>query len=314
VKWFYVGIVLVKKIYHLYTIYFKPILFTVIMALLGRTKNNGDKEMSFLQHLEELRWHIVRSVVAIAVGASSAFIFKNVLFNSIMLAPTRPDFFTNRVLCKLGDLLHSSFLCINSGPPLNLVSLTMAGQFSTHVTVSIIAGVVIAFPYIIWEFWKFFKPALKPNERKHAGSAVTSASILFFIGVAFGYYLIVPFSISFLTTYRVSETVVNQINIMSYISTISQVSLASGVIFELPIVAFFLTKIGIITPKFMKQYRRHAIVVIFIIGAIITPPDIVSQTMVSVPLVFLYEFSIWVSAGVMRKKRREEERLNLEQA
>jgi sec-independent protein translocase protein TatC len=300
---------LVKKIYHLYTIYFETILFSEAMGFFNRKKNNGDKEMSFLQHLEELRWHIVRSVIAVAVGASVAFIFKNILFDSIMLAPTRPDFFTNRVLCHLGDLLNSAFLCINSGPPLNLVSLTMSGQFSTHVTVSIITGVVIAFPYIIWEFWKFFKPALKPNERKHAGSAVMSASILFFVGVAFGYYLIVPFSISFLTTYSVSASVVNQINIMSYISTIAQVSLASGVIFELPIVAFFLTKIGLITPKFMKQYRKHAIVVIFIIGAIITPPDIVSQTMVSVPLVFLYEFSIWVSASVVRKKKREEARL-----
>jgi sec-independent protein translocase protein TatC len=282
------------------------------MGLFNRKKNNGDKEMSFLQHLEELRWHIVRSVAAIAIMAAAAFIFKNVIFDSVMLAPTRPEFFTNRILCQLGDLMHSTFLCINSGPSFPLVSLTMSGQFSTHVTVSIITGVVLAFPYIIWEFWKFFKPALKPNERKHAGTAVMSASILFFIGVAFGYYLIVPFSISFLSTYRVSEAVSNQINIMSYISTISQVSLASGVIFELPIVAFFLTKIGLITPKFMKQYRKHAIVVIFIIGAIITPPDIVSQTMVSVPLIFLYEFSIWVSAGVIRRKKREEEKLSIE--
>ena len=128
-------------------------------------KNNGDKEMSFLQHLEELRWHIVRSVIAVAVGASAAFIFKNIIFDSIILAPMKPEFFTNRVLCQLGNILHSEFLCINSGPPFNLVSLTMSGQFSTHVTVSIIAGIVLAFPFVIWEFWKFFKPALKPNEK-----------------------------------------------------------------------------------------------------------------------------------------------------
>ena len=277
-------------------------------------KKNGDKEMSFLQHLEELRWHIVRSVIAVAVGASAAFIFKQIIFDSIILAPMKPEFFTNRVLCQLGNLLHSEFLCINSGPPFNLVSLTMSGQFSTHVTVSIISGLVLAFPFVIWEFWKFFKPALKPNEKQHAGSAVFIASILFFVGVLFGYFVIVPFSVSFLSTYSVSPSVVNQINIMSYISTVSRVSLASGVIFELPIVAFFLTKIGLITPQFMKQYRKHAIVVIFIIGAIITPPDIVSQTMVSVPLIFLYEFSILVSASVIRRKKREEARLAKESA
>lgn len=281
------------------------------MGLFGKKKNNGEKEMSFLQHLEELRWHIVRSVAAIAIMATLAFIFKTIIFDSVILAPMRPEFFTNRVLCKLGDLLNTTLLCINT-KPFNLININMSGQFSTHVTVSVIAGIVLAFPFIIWEFWKFFKPALLPNERQHAGSAVMSASILFFIGVAFGYYMIVPFSLSFLGTYEVSSSVVNQINIMSYISTVTQISLASGVIFELPIVAFFLTKIGLITPSFMKTYRKHAIVVIFIIGAIITPPDIVSQTMVSVPLLFLYEFSIWVSSSVVRRKEREEARMKKE--
>jgi sec-independent protein translocase protein TatC len=281
------------------------------MGFFGKDKKKGDKEMSFLQHLEELRWHIVRSVAAIVIMAIVAFIFKDILFNKVILAPRNPEFFTNRILCHLGDLLNTTLLCINT-KPFNLININMSGQFSTHVTVSVIAGIILSFPFIIWEFWKFFKPALLPNEKQYAGSAVLSASILFFIGVAFGYYMIVPFSLSFLGTYEVSPEVVNQINIMSYIKTVAQIALASGVIFELPIVAFFLTKIGLITPDFKRTNRKHAIVVIFIIGAIITPPDDISQTLVSVPLVGLYEFSILISKGVVRRKEREDAMLKNE--
>jgi sec-independent protein translocase protein TatC len=281
------------------------------MGLLGKKGKNGEKEMSFLQHLEELRWHIVRSVAAIVIMAIVAFIFKDFLFNKVILAPRNPDFLTNRILCQIGTALHTTLLCLNTGD-FNLISITMSGQFSTHVTVSVIAGVILAFPVIVWEFWKFFKPALLVNERKYAGSAITAASVLFFVGVAFGYYMIVPFSLSFLGTYQVSADVVNQINVMSYIKTVSQISLSSGLIFELPIIAFFLTKIGLISPEFMVKYRKHAIVVIFIVGAIITPPDIMSQTLISLPLVALYEFSILISKRVVKRKAREEARLKKE--
>lgn len=273
------------------------------MGLLGKKKQSGEKEMSFLQHLEELRWHIVRSVAAIAIMAIVAFIFKDILFDKIMFAPRNPDFFTNRILCQLGDYLNTTILCINT-EPFDLININMSGQFSTHVTVSVIAGIILAFPFIIWEFWKFFKPALLTNERQYAGVSVMAASILFFIGVSFGYYMIVPFSLSFLGSYHISAEVVNMINSMSYIKTVTQICLASGLIFELPIVAFFLTKIGMITPDFMKKYRKHAIVAIFIIGAIITPPDIMSQTLVSLPLILLYEFSILISGGVVRRKEK----------
>jgi sec-independent protein translocase protein TatC len=281
------------------------------MGFFSQKKKNGEKEMSFLQHLEELRWHIVRSVAAIVIMAIVAFIFKDILFNKIILAPRNPEFFTNRVLCHLGDLLNTTLLCINT-KPFNLININMSGQFSTHVTVSVIAGIVLAFPFIIWEFWKFFKPALLSNEKKYAGISVLAASIMFFLGVAFGYYMIVPFSLSFLGSYEVSSEIVNQINVMSYIKTVTQIALASGLIFELPIVAFFLTKIGVITPAFMKKYRKHAIVVIFIIGAIITPPDVISQTLVSVPLVGLYEFSILISKSVVRRREKEEAKLKTE--
>jgi sec-independent protein translocase protein TatC len=283
------------------------------MALFGKNRKSGDNEMSFLQHLEELRWHIVRSVAAIVIMATTAFIFKNILFNKIILAPRNPEFFTNRILCKLGDILNTTLLCINT-KPFNLININMSGQFSTHVTVSVIAGIILAFPFIIWEFWKFFRPALLSKEKQYAGGSVLAASILFFVGVLFGYYLIVPFSLSFLGSYEVSSEIVNQINIMSYIKTVAQIALASGLIFELPIVAFFLTKIGLITPAFMKTYRKHAIVVIFIIGAIITPPDVISQTLVSVPLIFLYEFSILISRGVVRRREKEEAKLKNEKS
>ena len=195
-------------------------------------------------------------------------------------------------------------LCINS-KPFNLINIQMSGQFSTHIAVSMVTAVILSFPFIIWEFWKFFRPALRANEKQHVRGAVLSSSLLFFIGIVFGYYMIVPFSLHFLGNYEVSEQVVNQINIRSYIGTLSSVVLASGFIFELPIFAFFLTKIGIITPSFLTKYRRYAIVIVFIVAAIITPPDIFSQTLVAIPLLGLYEVSIVVSKIVMRKKTKE---------
>jgi sec-independent protein translocase protein TatC len=170
--------------------------------------------------------------------------------------------------------------------------------------VAMVAGLILAFPFVIYEFWKFFKPALHSNEAQHARGAVLASSLLFFTGVLFGYFLLAPLSIYFLTSYQISPDVVNQINVRSFIGTLTSICLATGLVFELPIIAFFLTKIGIITPTFMKKYRKHAIVVIFIVSAIITPPDVFSQTLVAIPLLLLYEVSIMVSARVLKKKER----------
>ena len=274
----------------------------------GKTKEG---EMSFLEHLEELRWHIIRSLIAIVVMMIIAFIFKDILFNKIVLAPKNPNFISNRLFCEFGHYLagklnfnNPDILCINT-KPLNLISIKMAGQITTHIVVALVAGLIVAFPFVIREFWLFFKPALHSNEAKHARGAVLASSLLFFIGVLFGYFLLAPLSIHFLSSYQISSDVVNQINVRSFIGTITSICLATGVVFELPIVAFFLTKIGIITPSFMRQYRKHAIVVIFILAAIITPPDIFSQTLVAVPLLILYEVSIFISAGVMKQKAKE---------
>lgn len=276
----------------------------------GKTREG---EMSFLEHLEELRWHIIRSLIAIVVMMIIAFVFKDVLFNKIVLAPKNATFISNRLFCDFGHYLaevlnfkNPDILCINT-KPLNLISIKMAGQITTHIVVALVAGLIVAFPFVIREFWLFFKPALHSNEAKHARGAVLASSMLFFIGVLFGYFLLAPLSIHFLSSYQISADVVNQINVRSFIGTITSICLATGVVFELPIVAFFLTKIGIITPSFMRQYRKHAIVVIFILAAIITPPDIFSQTLVAVPLLILYEVSIFISAGVIKQKAKEHE-------
>lgn len=265
---------------------------------------DGEKEMSFLEHLEELRWHIIRSILAIVIFMIVAFIFRDIVFGKVVLGPKNPDFITNRLLCHLGDIVNISALCINQNP-VQLINIKMSGQITTHITASIVAGLILAFPVILWEFWQFFKPALKDNEAKYARGAVSAASLLFFSGVLFGYFVLAPLSIHFLSSYEIDPSVLNQINIRSYIGTLTSICLATGLIFELPIVAFFLTKVGLITPAFMRKYRKHSIVVIVIIAAIITPPDVFSQTLVAIPLLFLYEVSILISARVMKQKEKD---------
>jgi sec-independent protein translocase protein TatC len=271
------------------------------MAMKWKKGKKGEKEMSFLEHLEELRWHIIRSISSVLIFMVVAFMFKDLIFDKIILAPKDPMFFTNRILCELGGLLNTDLLCINR-TPFQLINIKMSGQLTTHISVSIIAGLIISFPYILWEFWKFFKPALHTNEKEHARGAVLIASFLFFTGVLFGYFMLAPLSLHFLSSYEISSEVLNQINIRSYIGTITSICFATGVIFELPIVMFFLTKIGVITPSFLKKYRKHAIIVIVILAAIITPPDVFSQILVCIPLLALYEIGIVVSKRVKKKQ------------
>jgi len=276
------------------------------------TKKQGKKtnhsEMSFLEHLEELRWHIVRSAGAIFILAIIAFILKGFIFDTIILNPKSVDFWTNRMFAKLADLVGSEALKINQAH-LNLISIKMADQFMMHIMTSIIAGFIVASPIVFYEFWRFIKPALYDKEKKHAGGAVFFTSVLFMMGVLFGYYLIVPLSIHFLGSYSVSDEVVNQINTRSYISTVTSISLASGVVFLIPIFSYFLSKVGILTPEFMKTYRKHSYVVMLLLSAVITPPDIFSQVMVCFPLVFLYEIGIMISRSVVKKREKEMEEM-----
>lgn len=272
------------------------------------TKKKGtqkkEAEMSFLDHLEELRWHIVRSAAAIFIFAVVAFVMKEFIFDVVILNPRLPEFWTNRMFAKLGDLVGSDVVKINQ-VPLKMQSINIAGQFSTHIMVSIIAGFIIASPVVFYEFWRFIKPALYDKEKKHAGGAVFFTSILFLMGVLFGYYLIVPLSIHFLGTYQVSSDVENMINLKSYIGSVTSISLAAGVVFLIPIFSYFLSKVGIITPQFMRTYRKHAYIVMLLLSAVITPPDIFSQVLVCFPLVFLYEIGIMISRHVVKKREKE---------
>jgi len=259
----------------------------------------GKAEMAFLDHLEALRWHIIRSAIAICVFAVLAFVNKDLIFDSIIFAPKNPDFLTNRMFALLADYLGIETLKINN-QVLQLISISMSGQFMVHIWTSIASGLIIAAPYVIYQFWSFIKPALYENEQKYATGAVIYMSLLFFTGILFGYYLIVPLSVDFLGSYSISSNVVNQINILSYISSVTSIVFAAGIVFELPIIAFFLSKVGLLTPQFMKKYRKHSFLVLLIISAIITPPDIFSQIMVCIPLVILYEVSIVISRRVQK--------------
>jgi len=275
-----------------------------MVKIWNKGKKDGEKEMSFLEHLEELRWHIIRSILAIFIFMVFAFVFKNFIFGTVIMGPRLPDFFTNRLLCQLSEMLNITALCINQ-KDFQLINIKMSGQITTHITASIVAGLILAFPVILREFWKFFKPALKSNEARYTRGAVFASSMLFFTGVLFGYFILAPLSIHFLSTYEIDPSVANQINVRSYIGTLTSICLATGLVFELPIIAFFLTKIGVVTPAFMRKYRKHSIVVIFILSAIITPPDVFSQTLVAIPLLLLYEISILISASVMKKKDKD---------
>lgn len=258
-------------------------------------------EMSFLDHLEALRWHLVRSVIAVISLAVLAFVYSRFIFDKIILAPKNPDFWTYRFLCDLSTMIfNSDELCIKK-ISFTLINIDMSGQFTTDITVSAIAGLVVAFPYVFWEIWSFIKPALHPGEKKHTRGIVFFTSLLFIMGILFGYFIIAPLSINFLGTYQVSEQVANQIGLGSFISTITTTTLATGLVFELPIVVYFLTKIGVLTPGFMRVYRKHAVVLILILAAIITPPDVTSQILVTIPILLLYEISIFISAFVLKK-------------
>ncbi|MAB57659.1 MAG: twin-arginine translocase subunit TatC [Aequorivita sp.] len=266
-----------------------------------------EKEMSFLDHLEELRWHLIRSTIAVVVLALLAFVFKDFIFNTLIFGPKHPDFPTYRMFCNISRSLGMDTFCFQE-MPFRIQSRTMAGQFSAHMWTSIYAGIIVAFPYILYEFWRFISPGLKEKERKSSRGFIVIASLLFFLGVLFGYYLITPLSINFLGNYQVSEEVFNDFDLDSYISLVRTSVLACGIVFELPIIMYILTKIGLVTPEILRKYRKFALIIVLILSAVITPPDIVSQIIVAIPILILYEVSIYISRIVIRNQKREERR------
>lgn len=266
----------------------------------------GEKEMGFLDHVEELRWRLIRALVAILVFTIVAFCSKDFIFGVLILGPAKPDFFTYKLFCQLGAMWNIPSLCIDH-LNFSLQSRNMTGQFMMHITSSFVAGLIVAFPYVCWELWRFIKPGLYPTEKNATSGVVFYVTILFVTGVLFGYYVISPLSINFLANYQLDPTILNQFDITSYVSTLVFMVLASGLMFQLPMVVWVLTKMGILTPAFMRQYRRHSIVVILLVAAFITPsPDIFSQILVAFPLYLLYEMSIFISAYEIRKKAKED--------
>lgn len=266
-------------------------------------------EMSFLDHLEVLRWHLVRAVSAILIASIASFIFKGFIFDVILFGPKQPTFPTYRLLCQFSDkmselvptLFPDGAICIGQNLP-PLVNLTMAGQFSAHILISLVAGLILSFPYLLWEVWRFVAPGLKASERRYARGFVAATSFLFLCGVLFGYYVICPLSINFFMNYQVSADVLNNPTLSTYVSLVTSVVLACGAVFELPVLVFFLTKAGILTPKMLQAYRRHAIVGALILSAVITPPDIFSQVLVTIPILILYEISIRISRFVKKRE------------
>lgn len=274
------------------------------------TAPKEEKQMSFLDHLEELRWHLIRSTIAVVIIAFVAFLAKSFIFDVLLFGPKNPDFPTYKLLCRLSGMIGLEDNFCFKEEAFRIQSRTMAGQFSAHIWTSITLGIVAAFPYILFEFWRFISPGLHPNERKNSRGFIIIASLLFFTGVLFGYYVVTPLSINFLGTYQVSDQVFNDFDLSSYTGLVRASVLASGLIFELPIIIYFLTKIGVVTPEFLKKYRKFALVIVLILSAVITPPDIASQVIVAVPVLVLYEISIVISRRVLRKERK---RLKAEQ-
>ena len=266
--------------------------------------SSSHDNMSFLEHLEELRWHIIRSLIAIISAGFVCFLMKDFIFDTIIFGPKKMDFPTYKFLCQAATFIGIETTFCGDEFPFIVQNRTMAGQFSAHVMTSIISGFIISFPYILYEFWKFIAPGLLEKEKAKSRGFILVSSLLFFLGVLFGYYIISPLSINFLGTYQVSSQVINEIDLGSFISLVRSSTLASGIIFELPIIIYFLTKAGIVTPESLVKYRKYALVLVLILAAIITPPDVASQIIVAIPIVVLYQVSIFISRIVIKNQAK----------
>jgi len=275
------------------------------VALDQYREEEEEEGMSFLDHLEQLRWHLLRSVAAILIFTVAAFLAKSIVFGKVILGPSRIDFFTYQMLCRIADALSTPVLCIDN-LPFTIQSRQMTGQFSMHLTSSVVVGLIVAFPYIFWEVWKFISPGLYSKERQAARGAVFFVSLLFFTGAAFGYFILAPLSINFLSNYQLDPSILNEFDITSYVTTLTMLVLASAIMFQLPVVIYFLSMSGLVTAAMLKTYRRHAIVVILILAAVITPPDVISQILIAMPILVLYEAGIQIAKRLERKRAQQE--------
>lgn len=274
---------------------------SLLDTFLKKRQPNPNAEMGFTDHIEELRWHIVRSLLAIIIVSIVAWLNIEWIFDNILLGPAHADFISYRILCKIGNYLNLDGLCLQD-VKIHFQNTELAGQFTMSFSVSFMIGFIVAFPYIFWEFWRFIKPALKEKELKHANGIIFWSSLLFLTGVLFAYFIIVPFTVNFFGGYQLSPSFQNIITISSYYDTMNDLILGMGIVFEIPIVVYFLSKLGILSPRFMREKRRYAILIIFVLAAVITPPDWFSIWMVAIPLIGLYEAGIIISNKVIKEE------------
>lgn len=266
-------------------------------------KNEQKSEMSFLDHLEELRWHIIRSLVAVLLVSIVLFIFRDWLF-ATLFAPSKPDFISYKYFCELSHWIGSEKMCF-SPPEYTALAIGVAETFIMSFKISFVAGFIVSFPYVFWELWRFISPGLLDKERKATSGVIFICSSLFLSGVLFGYFIIAPFAYSFLLGVKIVG-VDNAPQLSSVLNYLLMFTAPAGLIFELPIVVYFLSKIGLVTPRIMREYRRHSVIGILVLAAVITPPDILTQFLIGIPLFILYEVSIFISARVEKKAKAKE--------
>jgi sec-independent protein translocase protein TatC len=273
-----------------------------------RGGQTSEDEMSFIDHLEALRWHVVRSLLVIMASAVVFFIFIDWIFDNVIMGPTQNNFISYRVLCSLSHTLRmGDSLCM---PPmeLNLQVNSVSGTFMSSISIAFFGGIVVALPYVLWEVWRFVKPALKPNELQYTRGVIFWVSLFFFMGAAFGYFLLAPFTFNFLANYKIGSIgiLLYRPTLTDYLDSLIDITLGAGVAFELPMASWILSKMGLVTPSFLRTYRKYAYVVLLVLAAIITPsPDWGSQMIVVIPLVFLYELSIIISARVNKNQEKK---------
>lgn len=266
-----------------------------------KPQKNSDTPKHLYEHLDDLRKHLIRSLVAIVAIATIAFFTKDFFFDYLLLGPISENFITYKLLCKLSLLFNTPSLCINV-INIKLINIDIAGQFKAHVFFSLVIGLLIAFPFIIWQLWLFVKPGLKIFERRWLRKNISIILLLFFMGIVFGYFVITPFTVLFFANYQVTEMVQNTISLASYMNTVISIILASGFLFEIPLVVAFLTYIGLINYNFLRKYRKHAFIISFVVSAIVTPPDAFSMIIMALPVYMLYEISIGVARKIEKKR------------
>jgi len=278
-------------------------------GIFGRGGDQSKAEMSFIDHLEELRLHIIRSVLAILIGAGIIFWYRNWIFDNIITGPINTDFISYRALCKFSHWAHMGEALCMPAVKVDMQSTTFGGQFISSITMAFVGGFMIAFPYIFWEFWRFVKPALKEKEVKNTRFVIFWVSFFFFSGALFGFFLLGPFTFNFLAGFQLGTkgTLITRPTLNDYLDNLTNIILGCGIAFELPVLAYILTKVGVITPGFLKRTRKYAIVVILLAAAVITPsPDWMSMMIVFTPLWILYELSIVISSRISKDEAKKE--------